>query len=203
MKRPPANLFVGFKTARAIPLNSNVRRDYLIQSTLDPAVRHIEYHPTLRIDDSIQQIDALIIDSDFGRLAIDLVDARPTCDPATEGLMHLAFSEGCSGIQVVTEADVRREPRFSTAREVWRHRHVSVHTDDREAVLAVLDQEGPIPIRSLGGLIHTRRDIETVVYCLACDGSLSLDVAQGLDDRTVIRVGSRPVADFGRLAYGT
>lgn len=184
-------MFVGPKTGRAIPTRGALRRDFLVQSTLDPCIRRIEYHPAMRSGDEIVQVDALIVDSDFGRHAVDFVDDRPDCDPNGEHLMDLAFAEGASGITVVTRTDIRREPRFSASREVWRHHAVRIGVDDRTQVVLALEREGPVPLRSLRGLTDTDRDIETVVYSMACGAELELDVFAGLDDRSIVRLGMR------------
>ncbi|OYU90914.1 MAG: hypothetical protein CFE29_08845 [Bradyrhizobiaceae bacterium PARB1] len=195
-------LFIGHNTERAIPVRSYLHRDFLTQTALDGAVRRIEFHPSLRVDDTIQRVDAVIVDSDFGRHAIDLVDDRPPCDPQAEGLMHLAFAEGCTGIMTVTSADIRREPRFTSARTVWRRRSDTLHVDDREAVIGALESEGPLQLRALSGLIHTRRGLEAVVHTMACEGSVVIDLTEPLDDRAVVRVGPRAVGT-AVLAYGT
>ncbi|UGV26991.1 hypothetical protein E0H22_15620 [Rhodopseudomonas boonkerdii] len=203
MQTTKPSLFIGYSSERAIPVRSHLHRDFLVQTTFDGAVRRIEFHPSLRIDDTIQRIDALIVDSDYGRHAIDLVEDRPPCDPTAEGLMHLAFAEGCTGIMTVTSADIRREPRFTSARAVWRRRADNLHVDDREAVLGALEREGPLQLRALSGLIHTRRGLEAVIHTMACEGSVVIDLSEPLDDRAVVRAGMRPMGKFGRLAYGT
>jgi hypothetical protein len=197
------HLFIGHKSQAAIPFVSTQRRDYLIQATLDYGVRAIEYHPAMRIDGAVVRIDALIIDADSGRFAVDLSDARAACDPDAEGLMHLAFEEECSGIMVVADAEIRREPRFSACRTVWQHCNVHIRGDDREAVMHVLHSEGPVPLRALQGLVDTTRDVETIVYSLACSGDVCLDLRTApLDERTVVRAGHRPSVTFGQRAYG-
>ncbi len=199
-----SNIFVSHKTSgRAIPVRSPSRRDFLVQSTLDPHVRRIEYHPAMRVDDSIIPVDAILIDSDEGRHAIDFSDARPAFDPIGENLLHLAFSEGCNGVMYVTNADIRREPLFSASREVWRHHPVRVHTRDREQILCALQSEGPMTVRSLDGLVHTSRDLEQVIYSLACSGDVELDLRDPLGDRSIVRVGMRSFSNTDRLVYGT
>lgn len=197
------SLFVGPKTNCAVPVRDVSHRDFLIQSSLDGCVRRIEYHPALRVDDGIVRVDALIVDSDEGRHAVDFVDARPDCDPMADHLLHLAFSEGCGGIMEVTADDIRREPRFSSARNVWRHRDTRIHTDDRVEVLGALENEGPVPIRSLHGLTATSRDVSDVVFALACSGELEIDLRRPLNDRMIVRLGLRSGIQPGRLSYGT
>jgi hypothetical protein len=187
MQKLAATLFVSFKTSLAIPAGHPLRRDFLIQSTLDGRVRRIDYHPAA--DGRVTGTDAIVIDRDDGRFAIDFINARPEGDPPGEGLLRFAFDENCSGILTVKAADIRREPRLTSAREVWRFATMTVDGADRAEVLGALDAEGPIPVRALEGLISTRRDMLAVVYALACEGSVSLDLHTGLDGRTIVRAG--------------
>lgn len=195
-----AALFASFKTSRAIPCAKPLRRDFMIQSTLDAGVRCIEYHPMVALDDHMIRTDAIVLDRDDGRYVIDFVDARPIEDPHAEGLLQIGFEQCCSGIIAVTAADVGREPRLSAAREVWFHAGMTVTSDDRAQILGVLDREGPIPLRSLQALAATRRDPAQVVYALACEGSVDIDLRAGLDGRAVVRGGS---LRLGGLRYGT
>jgi hypothetical protein len=199
-KKTAAALFVSFKTSRAIPCGLPLRRDFMIQSTLDAGVRRIEYHPMVTLDDRAIATDAIVLDRDDGRYAIDFVDARPPEDPSGEGLLQIGFERDCSGIIAVTAADVGREPRLSAARQVWFHAGMTVTADDRAEVLGALDREGPLPLRSLRALAATRRDAAQVVYALACEGSVSIDLRAGLDGRAIVRGGS---LGLGALRYGT
>jgi len=182
-----AALFVSFKTAQAIPGARARRRDFLIQSTLDAGVRRIAYHPTVVVDDRVVRTDAIVVHRDDGRFVVDFVDARIPEDTQGEGLMHLGFDLECTGILAVTTADILREPLLSAARGVWRHAWLPIAADDRKQVLDALETEGPIPIRALNGLVATRRDPRMVVYALACEGSVAMDLTLGLDGRTLVR----------------
>ncbi|MCG6205831.1 hypothetical protein LPW26_14360 [Rhodopseudomonas sp. HC1] len=187
MHKPSAALFVSFKTAQAIPSARPRRRDFLIQSTFDVGVRRIDFHPTVVVDDRVVRTDAIVVHRDDGRFVVDFVDARIPEDPQGEGLMHLGFALECSGILAVTTVDVLREPRLSAARSIWRHAWIPLAADDRAQVLDALEAEGPIPLRALDGLVATRRDPLMVVYALACEGSIALDLTSGLDGRTLVR----------------
>lgn len=171
----------------------------MIQATLDPSVRRIEYHPMIVIDDRAIGTEAIVVDRDDGKYVIDFVDARPPQDPQGEGVLQIGFDRCCSGIIAVTAADMGREPLLSAAREVWHYADVSLHAGDRAQVLEALDEEGPLPLRALHGLVATRRDPVHIVYALACEGSLAIDLRAGLDGRTIVRG-----ATFGlNRRYGT
>ncbi|MGY3449164.1 hypothetical protein [Bradyrhizobium sp. USDA 4353] len=202
-KAVSAALFCSFKTSRAIPCARPHRRDFMIQSTLDPGVRHIEYHPIAVIDDHAVASETLVLARDDGRYAIDFVDARPPEDLHGQGLLQIGFEQGCSGIMEVTRSDIGREPRLSAARQVWRFNAVTITAGDRAQVLDALDQEGPLPLRALRGLTATRRDVTEVIYALATEGSLSIDLSAGLDGRTIVRAGVSYAPAGLCLRYGT
>lgn len=202
MQKNPSRLFVSFKSAHAIPIRETLRRDFLIQATLDPGVRHIDYYPTTVVFDRVVRIDALVLDRDDGRFAVDFVDTHSLEDPDGEALLQLAFDKKYSGLLGVTEADVRREPRFASAREVWRHAEIKINAGDRSQIVDTLNAEGPIPLRALEGLVSTRRDAIEVVYALACEGIVTLDLCSPLDDRAIVRTGFASPARGSRVRYG-
>lgn len=182
------DLFIGFKASRAIPVNNTLTRDFLIQATLDGDVRRIEYQNSVVIDERIVAVEGLIVERFDGRYAVDLVDARPAHDPAAESLTYLAFARRCHGIIEVRAADLRGEPRCSTARDVWSHRTVRVHADDRAQVLETLDSGGPVELAYLAESIATRGDARAVIYALACEGAVELDL-QGFAEDIIVRSG--------------
>jgi hypothetical protein len=202
MRKPPSGLFVSFKATGAIPVGSNGRRDLLIQATLDGGVRRIEYHPTTSVLGQTVRADAMIFDRDDGRFAIDHVGARQPNDPEQDALLHLAFEQKCSGLLEVTDADIRREPQFTSARKVWQYAAMRISVDDRAQIIGALEMEGPVPIRALDGLVDTSRDTGEVVYALACEGSVTLDLRVPLDDRSIVRAGVTiaPRSDYRRYS---
>ncbi|MFK4536377.1 hypothetical protein ABIA00_004560 [Bradyrhizobium ottawaense] len=195
------NLFIGFKASRAIPIRNNLTRDFLIQATLDGDVRRIEYQNNVIIDERIVPVDGIIVERFDGRFAVDIVDARPAYDQRTEALMQLAFARRCHGLIELRAADVRAEPRCSAAREVWSHRAVRMHGDDRSEILETLEGGGPVCLRELVASVATRGEARTLVYALACEGALELDLGCGLADDLIVRSGHLgfPV---GMRAYG-
>lgn len=88
---------------------------------------------------------------------------------------------------------------MSAAREVWRRSTIAVNANDRAQILDALDQEGPVPLRAFDGLVATSRDCEEVVYAMACEGSIDIDLSAGLDDgRAVVSGGLRGMRLRGR-----
>lgn len=188
-KRP--NLFIGYKCAKAIPVRDATVRDFLIQATLDPVVYAIDYQPTVVHADRAVPVNGLVVERCGGRYAVDLVDARPASDPAGEALLQVAFERGCAGIIEISADDVRAEPRLSSAREVWGHASVYVHSDDRSRIVEALESEGPLELATLDRVAETRREARAVVCALACEGTVELDLRLGLGAAAVVRLGSR------------
>ncbi|QAU44071.1 hypothetical protein [Bradyrhizobium guangzhouense] len=195
------NLFISHKASRAIPLSNNLTRDFLIQATLDGDVRRIEYQNSVIIDERIVAADGIIVERFDGRFAVDLVDARPAHDPTAEALTQLAFARKCHGIIELRADDVRAEPRCSAAREVWSHRSVRMHADDRAEILEALEDGGPAGLAQLAASVVTRGEARTLIYALACEGAVELDLRCGLSDDMIVRSG---YAGFsaGLSAYG-
>jgi hypothetical protein len=126
------NLFIGFKSRRAIPVRHGLIRDFLVQSTLDGGVCRIDYQPVPRADDGIVPRGTIVVERSDGRFAVDIVlDGRPACGQAAEALLEVAFARQCSGIMVIGANDIMAEPRLSSAREVWNYRNMRIHADDR------------------------------------------------------------------------
>jgi hypothetical protein len=184
------DLFIGFKANRAIPVHNIPTRDFLIQATLDADVHRIEYQSRLTVDERILLVDGIIVERFDGRYAVDIVDGRRPHDLVAEALTHLAFAHRCHGIIALSAADLRVEPRCTAAREVWSHRAVRIHADDRTEILESLESGGPVGLAQLASSVCTRGDARAVIYALACDGAVELDLRNGLGADTAVRAGN-------------
>lgn len=174
----------------------------MVQATLDPDVLAIDYQAITTADGRAVPADGIIVERLDGRYAVDLMDARPASDPAAETLLQVAFERKCAGMLQVSAADIRKKLRFSSAREVWRYRTVHVHGDDRAQVVEVLESEGSLNFTRLDELVSTRGETRAVIYALACEGSVELELRVGLADDAVVRAG-RFACSAPLRAYGT
>jgi hypothetical protein len=196
------SLFIGFKASRAIPIRDNLTRDFLVQSTLDGGVCRIDYQPGAPTDEGIIPRGTIILERFDGRFAIDIaVEARPAYDAATESLLDVAFARNCAGIIVVDAADILSEPHCSSAREVWSHRTVRVHGDDRAQILETLESEGPTKLARLEEMVVTRGDARATIYAMACEGTIELDLRSGLG-RDAVALPGRFGGSMLQGAYG-
>jgi hypothetical protein len=181
-------LFVSAKTTVAIPTACSLVRDALIQSTLDPAVRAIEFLATARVGATQVDLDATIIVRDDGRFVLDVVPARRVRDVENEGLALIAWSQlGLTPI-TLTAADIQREPRFANSRLVWAHRLSPVGISMRMAVLQTLADDGPMALSHLLSAVRGDRDPNPAVMALACSDLIELDlVSRRLGPQTIAR----------------
>jgi hypothetical protein len=184
-----ASLFVSAKTTVAIPASCSLVRDALVQATLDPAVRTIEFLATARVGATQVDLGAIIIVRGDGRFVLDVVPARAVRDVEQEGLALIAYSRlGLSQI-TLTAADIKREPRFANSRLVWSYRLAPVGISMRMAVLQVLADDGPMALSRLLSSLRSDRDPNPAILALACSDLLELDlVSRPLGPMTIARV---------------
>jgi hypothetical protein len=182
------SLFISAKTTVAIPATCPLVRDALIQATLDPSVRTIEFLAQARVDATQVDLDAIIIVRDDGRFVLDVVPARRVRDVEQEGLALIAYSRlGLSPI-TLTAADIKREPRFANSRLVWSYRLAPVGISMRMAVLQVLADDGPMALSRLLSSLRSDRDPNPAIMSLACSDLIELDlISRPLGPHTIAR----------------
>jgi hypothetical protein len=183
------SLFVSAKTSVAIPAACPLVRDALIQATLDPSVRTIEFLAQARVGATQVDLGAIIIVRDDGRFVLDVVAARPVRDVEQEGLALIAYSRlGLSQI-TLTAADIKREPRFANSRLVWSYRLAPVGISMRMAILQVLADDGPMALSRLLSSLRSDRDPNPAILALACSDLIELDlVSRPLGPQNIARV---------------
>lgn len=183
-----ASLFISAKTTVAIPAPCPLVRDALIQATLDPSVRAIEFLAQARVNATQVDLGAIIIVRDDGSFVLDVVPARPVRDVELEGLALIAYSRlGLSQI-TLTAADIKREPRFANSRLVWSYRLAPVGISMRMAVLQVLADDGPMALSRLLASLRSDRDPNPAIMALACSDLIELDlVSKPLGPQTIAR----------------
>ena len=155
------SLFISSKTTVAIPAPCALVPDALIQATLDPSVRAIEFLAQAHVGASQVDLDAIVIDRDDGRFVLDVVPARPVRDVEIEGLVLIALAELDLTPLVLTAADIEREPRFANSRLVWSYRLAPVGITLRMRVLQILADDGPMSLSRLLSAVRSDRDPES------------------------------------------
>jgi hypothetical protein len=183
-----ANLFVSAKTCVAIPAPCALVRDALLQATLDPAVRSIEFLSQARSGATPVNLDAIVVTRDDGRFVLDIVPARPVRDREHGSFVLAALAELGLTPLTLTEADIEREPRLSNSRLVWSYRLAPVGITLRMRVLQILADDGPMPLSRLLSAVRSDRDPSPAVMALACSDLIELDlVTRPLGPQTIAR----------------
>ena len=183
-----STLFVSAKTSVAIPAACPLVRDALIQATLDPSVREIEFLAQARVAATQVELNVIVIHRDDGRFYLDVVPARPVRDVEDEGLALIALQNLGLPPITLTAADIRREPRFANSRLVWSYRLHPVGISLRMRVLQILADDGPMPLSRLLSAVRSDRDPSPAVLALACSDLIELDlVSRPLGPATVAR----------------
>lgn len=181
-------LFVSAKTATAIPVRHAALRDALIQASLDPQVRSIDYIASAELASTQVALDAVILNIENDTFVLDVVPARRLRDIEDEGLVLIALDKLQLKALVLTAEDIRREPRRANANLVWSHNDVTVPIGLRLRILQALLDAGPMPLGQLLKSLSDERDPAPAVMALACANLVHLDLfAQPLSPTTLVR----------------
>jgi hypothetical protein len=185
---PRTDLFLSAKTSTSIPAANRVVRDALIQATLDPQVRSLDFVQTATVEATQVALKAIVVVRDDGRYYLDVIEARPVRDLEAEGLALIALRRLDLKPLTLTGAEIRKEPRFANAKSVWQYRMHPVGIVMRLKILTVLQEDGPLRLGCLLKRIHAVRDPVPAVMALACSDLIELDlVSQPLGPSTIAR----------------
>jgi hypothetical protein len=200
-ERAPVASFRCAKANAPITIGSKLQLELAIQCSLDPAVRALEYLHALPFQDSVVGIDMIVADFDEGRFVLDIVDDRPLRDLDSEGLHLLAIAEsGIASMEFGAE-EILAEPFASNCRHVWKHRTIGLPPPTTASIAEALRLHASMQIGELSKAVRFQGDILPIVFSMACADLVELDLASGLDDRTIVST-RRPALASARLLPG-
>lgn len=180
--------FVSPKTVAPVPVRDHLVREALIQASLDPEVRSIEFVATARVRQAQVALDTIVIVRDDGRFYLDVLPARPVRDVEAEGLALLALDSLKLAPLTLSVEDIRREPLSANSRLVWSYRDYRVGIGMRMRILQTLTDDGPMQLGQLLATIRAERDPSPAVMALACANLIDIDlVSQPLGPQTMVR----------------
>ena len=160
-----------------------------MQAALDPAIRSIEYLPTVPTVPSTCDVDVIVIERDDGRYHLDIVEARPSRSIAQRLMVAQALVDLGFRALVRTESDVLREPRCTNARTVFEHANRAVDVGLRLQILGALTDDGAMTLGDLLKRLRSDRDPTTAVLALACADLVELDlISAALGPRTMTKL---------------
>jgi hypothetical protein len=186
-----STLFISAKTSTAIPAASDLVRHSLVQASLDPSVRRIDFHAQALVYAAHVDINAIGIVRDDGRFWLDVVEARPPRHEEHEALASAALAALGLAPLTLSAEEIRRQPRFANAGMVWSHRLAPVGFSMRMAVLQVLSDDGPMQLSRLLRAVRGDRDPIPPVMAMACSDLIEIDlVSRPLGPETIVRARS-------------
>jgi hypothetical protein len=177
------------KCETAIPVRDVLFRDAIVQASLDPAVLKIELVP-LPVPDPSLAVNALVVERDGRRLLLDnhMAEKRKPRSIDDEGALLVALEELGLELVELDPQEIRREPRFTNCREVWRHHRHDVTLGDRLQIMQALAEDGPQSIMELENRVSPTIDVVASVCSLACADILELELNERpLGRRTIVR----------------
>jgi hypothetical protein len=179
-------LFVSAKTTRAIPVRCALFENALVQASLDPQVRAIEPFPRSALSPRPREPAAVLVRVD-GRFVLRVEEATTH---SADAIVPQGFGTDGSALPeiVLTEADLRSEPRCSNTRLAWSYRRRRVSAGLRFQITQTLREDGPMTLAQLMSVVRILGNSAGPVLALACADLIELDLgAAPLGPATVAR----------------
>jgi hypothetical protein len=192
-RRDQSSIFAGPKSTCAIPAKHPLLRDALIQASFDESITSIDFMHCACIAGRCVVLDAVIVTKYGRRYELDVVAARPLNDIDNEGLRLIALEQLDISPIKLGEADIRAEPRCTTAREIWKHRLTKVPFRQSMAITDAIDECGPLTITEVEDRHSGSMATLNVIFSLVATGLLTIDINRPVGPTTVVRrsTGSR------------
>lgn len=161
-------------------------QDLLIQASLDYEVVSITYVHSLPFAGRAVRIAAPRFDTDGGAYVALVNGGHPDREP-DDVLVRAAIAAAGLEARSIAPDDVSCEPLATTARVIWRQRHLAVDPGMRLGLRAAFAFETSMTVHELCERVPGPRDPCFAIMSLACAGELHLDLSQGFDRNTVVR----------------
>lgn len=170
------DLFLSAKTPTAIPARCGLLREALVQASLDPQIRSIEYVASAVVASEPIDLEAIVLRRDDGGFLLDVVPARRVRGPKDDRSAASVLAELGLTPLTVTAEDIAHEPRCGNARLVWSYNGIRVPVELRLRILTTLMDEGPMPLGRLLETVRSGHDPAPALMALACADALELDL---------------------------
>jgi hypothetical protein len=191
--------FLSLKMKCALPWESQIERDYFYCLELDQEVQAYHAQPTcltLLVGGEIRRhFPDLLVQYRNGQIEYQEVKTdRDAAAPEKQALFNAArleFAKASAGYQVVTEAQIRRQPRLSNCQNLIHHRRRQVSFDDTLRVLSAL-AAGPIKYKDLQLLLAKNSHPEADLLALTAVGKIRFCLESELNAETAFQLGIDP-----------
>jgi hypothetical protein len=178
--RQAAACFTSAKTPAPVPVRNGLVSHVLVQASLDPAVSAIRFIRSIESDGSPVAVNSAVLIRGGVGWVIDPDSAWSERRLDRERLARVGMK-----VLAVTEEEIRSEPLFGAANEVWRHRDYRVGVGMRMAVLDRL-RGGTSTMAELTSGKALGAAAYTAVLALACANVVGSDLRAGLGPQTPV-----------------
>ncbi|MBP1097511.1 hypothetical protein CT676_38030 [Bradyrhizobium sp. MOS001] len=171
-------LFVGPKCRAAIRIFNPLLRYALQQASLEPDV-----HAIRKLSDLLGPpipLKGVVLERIDAAFLLTVCEIRPVRSNAELGQLIRALA--ANGLRLLERdaSDIKTEPLFSNAREVWSYQRYPVSVRDRLKIAAALNEGGPQSIIELEERVRPSCDLLAAACSLACEGRVNLNVGDAL-----------------------
>ncbi|MET3973020.1 hypothetical protein [Bradyrhizobium sp. S3.9.1] len=173
-------LFVGPKCRAAIRIFNPLLRYALQQASLEPDVHAIR-KPSDLLGPPIP-LKGVVVERIDATFFLTVCESRPARSNGELGQLIRALAGNGLRLLERDASDIKTEPFFSSAREVWSHQRYPVSVRDRLKIAAALNEDGPQTVLELEERIRPSCDLLAAVCALACE------------DRVVLNIGDAPLS---------
>lgn len=169
-------LFDSPKCKASVPVRDPLLKSALQQASLDYAVRSIRYQAGSFLDCPRLSLAGIVLDRMDGLFLLKVYLVKPK--RSADEHARIEFALRCNGLQLLERdaREIRTDPLFSNARQVWEHQRDDVSLLARLRISAALAEYGPQPIRDLERRARPNDSILGVVCALACQNLLTLNI---------------------------
>ncbi len=171
--------FSATKVHGIIPVRSASMYALLVQNVLDPAVNSIRHLPSAQFQGAAIAVDAVVVERDGKRIALDVPEARQPRNMDDDALVLLALAGLDIEVAQVSLDEIRREPMHTNCGIVWAYRMRAVPFALRIQILHMLAEDGPLRLFDLLRSIRSQHDVSGAVLSLACADAIELELAAG------------------------
>jgi hypothetical protein len=173
---PTVNFFTSAKSLSPIPNSGGLVRDALIQGSLDPKIYSIDFIKGASVGATPVKLDAIVVERDDGRFFLDIIPGRSLRGLEEAELAETALASLGLTPLVLSAEDIRREPLFFNARQVWACSQRPVHIGMRLRILRTLSDEGPMSLDQLCSSVEGPQDPASAVFALACSDLIEIEI---------------------------
>ena len=169
-------LFDSPKCQTSVPVRDPLLRSALQQASLDYAVRSIRYQAGPLLDCPRLSLAGIVLDRMDGLFLLKVYLNKPKRTAAEHS--RIEFALRCNGLQLLERdaREIRTDPLFSNARQVWEHQRDDVSLLDRLRISAALAEYGPQSVRDLELHARPNGSVLRAVCALACQNLLTLNI---------------------------